>query len=41
MTKGLNMKPQPATLHLSCAGMNRPNLGLNAVAGMLGLTWFF
>jgi hypothetical protein len=28
-------------LHLSCAGMNSPNLGLNAVAGMIGLSWFF
>jgi len=28
-------------LHLSCAGMNSPNLGLNGVAGMIGLSWFF
>jgi hypothetical protein len=28
-------------LHLSCAGMNSPNLGLNAVTGMIGLSWFF
>lgn len=28
-------------LHLSCAGMHSPNLGLNAVAGMIGLSWFF
>ncbi len=28
-------------LHLSCCGMRSPNLGLNAVAGMIGLSWFF
>jgi hypothetical protein len=28
-------------LHLSCGGMHSPNLGLNAVAGMIGLSWFF
>ncbi len=28
-------------LHLSCAGMRSPNLGVNAVAGMIGLSWFF
>jgi lipid A 3-O-deacylase len=28
-------------LHLSCAGMYSPNLGLNNVNGMLGISWFF
>jgi|SRR5215472_9033910 len=28
-------------LHMSCAGISRPNQGLNSVMGMLGLTWFF
>jgi len=28
-------------LHVSCAGIHDPNLGLNSVAGMIGLTWFF
>ena len=28
-------------LHMSCAGIDRPNLGLNDVTGMIGLTWFF
>ncbi len=28
-------------LHMSCAGLHRPNLGLNTVMGMVGLTWFF
>ena len=27
--------------HLSCAGMHDPNLGVNTIKGMLGLTWFF
>ena len=28
-------------LHVSCAGISRPNQGVNGVMGMLGLTWFF
>jgi hypothetical protein len=28
-------------VHLSCAGISRPNLGLNGVTGMLGVTIFF
>jgi lipid A 3-O-deacylase len=28
-------------LHMSSAGINRPNLGLNNVNGMLGVSWFF
>jgi hypothetical protein len=28
-------------LHISCAGISQPNLGLNGVTGMIGLTWFF
>ncbi len=28
-------------LHMSCAGMSTPNLGLNNVNGMVGLNWFF
>ncbi|MGH7969585.1 MAG: acyloxyacyl hydrolase [Limisphaerales bacterium] len=28
-------------LHMSCAGLSSPNAGLNAVVGMLGITWFF
>ena len=28
-------------LHMSCAGISKPNLGLNAVLGMVGLTFFF
>ncbi len=28
-------------LHMSCAGLHDPNLGVNTIKGMLGLTWFF
>jgi hypothetical protein len=28
-------------VHWSCAGLHEPNLGLNGVTGMLGLTYFF
>ena len=28
-------------IHFSCAGINEPNLGLNTVAGLLGITVFF
>ena len=27
-------------LHMSCAGIDKPNLGLNDVIGWIGLTWF-
>lgn len=28
-------------MHLSCAGIDQPNLGLNNVVFMVGVTWFF
>jgi hypothetical protein len=28
-------------LHMSCANINEPNLGVNTVKGMFGATWFF
>jgi hypothetical protein len=28
-------------LHMSCAGISHPNLGVNNVVFMIGLTWFF
>ena len=28
-------------MHMSCAGIDKPNLGLNDVIGLIGLTWFF
>jgi lipid A 3-O-deacylase len=27
-------------LHMSCAGLHDPNLGVNSIKGMVGLTWF-
>jgi hypothetical protein len=28
-------------IHWSCAGITKPNEGLNGVSGLLGLTWYF
>jgi hypothetical protein len=28
-------------MHMSCAGIDKPNLGLNDIIGLIGLTWFF
>jgi hypothetical protein len=28
-------------MHMSCAGIDKPNLGLNDVIAWVGLTWFF
>jgi hypothetical protein len=28
-------------MHFSCAGINDPNLGINNVAFMFGVSWFF
>ncbi|MGH7967284.1 MAG: acyloxyacyl hydrolase [Limisphaerales bacterium] len=28
-------------VHWSCAGIHQPNLGLNGVTGLLGVSWFF
>jgi hypothetical protein len=28
-------------VHWSCAGIHHPNLGLNGITGMLGVTFFF
>jgi hypothetical protein len=28
-------------LHMSCAGIHSPNLGVNTIKTMLGATWFF
>ncbi len=28
-------------LHMSCAGLSKPNLGLNGITGMIGLSFFF
>lgn len=28
-------------MHMSCAGLSSPNLGLNTVLGLVGVSWFF
>ena len=38
--KNLAITAEARYLHLSCAGIHSPNLGLNAVAGMIGVSWF-
>jgi hypothetical protein len=37
----LSLTLEARYLHLSCAGISHPNLGLNGVMGMIGLTRFF
>ena len=39
--KNLALTAEARYLHMSCAGINSPNLGLNTVAGMIGVSWFF
>lgn len=38
---GLALTLEARYMHLSCAGISHPNLGLNGVVGMVGLTKFF
>jgi lipid A 3-O-deacylase len=28
-------------LHMSCAGINHPNLGINSIMGVIGVSWLF
>ncbi len=37
----LSVSVEGRYMHLSCAGLSRPNLGVNTVFGMVGVTWFF
>jgi Lipid A 3-O-deacylase (PagL) len=32
---------QAGYMHISSAGIYRPNQGINCVTGMIGITWFF
>jgi len=41
MCDNLALTSEVRYMHLSCAGMNHPNLGVNNVIGMVGVTWFF
>jgi len=37
----LAMSLEARYLHLSCAGINQPNLGLNTLLGVVSINWFF
>jgi hypothetical protein len=39
--KDMAMTIEVGYLHVSCAGLHDPNLGLNAIKAMGGITWFF
>jgi hypothetical protein len=41
MRDNLSLTCEARYLHLSCARLHEPNLGMNNVAFMIGLTWFF
>jgi len=39
--ENISLSLEARYVHWSCAGITHPNLGLNGVTGMLGLTFFF
>ena len=41
LEKDLALTVEARYLHLSCAGLTSPNLGLNTVVGFVGVTYFF
>jgi len=41
MRDNLALTSEVRYMHLSCAGISHPNLGMNNVVGMVGITWFF
>ena len=41
MRDNLALTSEVRYMHLSCAGISHPNLGMNNVVGMVGVTWFF
>ncbi len=41
MRDNLALTGEVKYMHMSCAGIDKPNLGLNDVIGWIGLTWFF
>jgi opacity protein-like surface antigen len=41
LTDNVALSLETRYLHISCAGIHLPNLGLNTVAGLLGITLFF
>lgn len=40
LKRNLSLTAEARYLHWSCAGLNKPNLGLNGVTGLLGVTLF-
>ena len=41
MRDNLALTLEVGYMHLSCAGIHEPNLGINVVKGLFGVTWFF
>ena len=39
--KNVALSLEARYLHLSCAGIDSPNLGVNNIGGMAGISWFF
>jgi len=41
LTDNVALTAEGRYVHWSCAGIHKPNLDLNGVTGLLGLTYFF
>jgi hypothetical protein len=41
LKENVSLNLEVGYLHMSCGGIHDPNLGLNGVKGMLGITYFF
>ena len=41
LKENMSLNLEVRYLHVSCAGIHHPNLGLNGVTGLLGVTFFF
>jgi len=41
VNKQLAVTGEVRLMHMSCAGISSPNLGLNTVLGLIGVSWFF
>jgi len=41
LKKNMSLNVEAGYFHMSCASINHPNLGLNGVTGMLGVTFLF
>jgi hypothetical protein len=40
-SKNMALSVEARYVHWSCAGIHQPNLGLNGITGLLGLTYYF